>query len=209
MTFPFQIEELPDTIDASIDVTDLALSNNNCGTTIANSSGVQVVPSSGPKKRYMIIDATKLPNDEAERLFVKRAYNRQSSERARKRTKETVKELLRQVHELHADKVELRRILATKEDEIKLLHNRYETLMTTNVTKRVDIYPHLNSIGTSTQNVLPLALYSPEQQPCSSLSLLQRQATSSSVGNYQHDVFAPLLSSWDCHRLSSYITFKK
>ena len=114
MSFPIKSEKHQISIDASIDGSDSAMSNSSSGPNDANSSGLVSVPS-GSKKRYMVIDETKLPSDEAERLLAKRAYNRQCADRARKRSKETVKELLQQVQELHADKVELRRTLAAKE----------------------------------------------------------------------------------------------
>ena len=127
-----------------IDDPDSASSNDDSGPTTSNSSNA--VPS-GSKKRYMIIDETKLPDDEAERLLAKRAYNRQSADRARKRSKATVKELLQQVEELYADKVELRRTLAAKKKEMISLEDSNKTLLLTSMTQVPNSYPPNNNIG--------------------------------------------------------------
>jgi hypothetical protein len=194
-TYPNSTNKYPDTNEASIDGSDSEISST------VNSSNIAP---SGSKKRYMIIDETKLPSDEAERLLAKRAYNRQCAERARKRSKETVQELLQQVQELHADKVELRRTVAAKEEEIKLLQENYKTLLLTNVTQRINVYPHHDSIGVCFGNdtsALPFKAYSPEQPlPFSTMSLLQQRGNGD--GNSPHDVCASLLPTWNRHRFS-------
>ena len=148
-------DEHPDPTNATIEVTGTCsvLSNNNIGPDSTNSS---VTVHSSPKKRYMIIDETELPSEEAERLLAKRAYNRQCAERARKRSKQNVQELLRQVQELYADKEELRRSLATKEKEMQLLQNKNRMLLQMMSRQEVDIHAHQNSIGVTEQHLLSL-----------------------------------------------------
>jgi hypothetical protein len=200
MTFPIKVKMHPVAVDTFIDSPDAASSRSRCGPITTNSS--DTAPS-GPKKRYMIIDETKLPNDEAERLLAKRAYNRECADRARKRSKETVKELLQHVQELYAEKVELRRMLAAKEKEIQLLKDKYKALLLINLTQTqaVDIYPHNNSIGLSTETWLPFNADSLEHQPFSSLplSLMERQGSGDRVRNCPQETSTSLPPSWYLH----------
>jgi hypothetical protein len=203
MTFPLKLEKHPVSMNASIDGPDSATFNGSSETNNTNSSGIVAVPS-GSKKRYMIIDETKLPKDEAERLLTKRAYNRHCAERARKRSKETVQELLQQVQELYADKVELRRTLAAKEMEIKSLVERNNALLLTTLTQVVDHYPHNNnSIGyiRSTEIASPFQVDSLEQLPLSAMSILQRRGSGVRImGNSpSHDISTSFLPSWYHH----------
>ena len=153
------------------------------------------VPSPGHKKRFkLFIDESTLPKEEAERLLVKRAYNRGCAERARKRSKDMVKELHRQVEELHADKNELRRTLATMKKEICMLKEKNNALTSNRFAQVADKYSHHN-VGMNT--VSPLNIYSP-QQPFSALSLLP---SPSHHGDGCHEHIGSLLSSWDYQKL--------
>jgi hypothetical protein len=197
ITLPSSTKKFPFTDEASIGGSDSVISKVSSETTTANSP---IIDTSGPKKRYMIIDETKLPRDEAERLIAKRAYNRQCAERARKRSKETVKELLQQVQELHADKVELRRILAMKEEEIKLLQENCKALLLTTgrvTTQGANIYPHHSNIGSNIDTMFLLKAYSPEQPPFSALLLSQWRSNNEVYS--PHDISASLLPTWNRH----------
>ena len=135
MTFPFksimnkkeQMEGSPDDIMRSV------LLSNNTGETAAS---YPIVVPLGAKKRYMIIDETKLSKEEAERVLVKRAYNRECAERARKRSKETINEYERQIKELHADKVELRSKVAAMAKELQMLKEENSALSVAVLTPR-------------------------------------------------------------------------
>ena len=196
MNFPFKsintviIEENSDVNDGSGKVTESVLSNSSVTT---NSDSV--VPASGRKNRSkLFIDETKLPKEEAERLLIKRAYNRECAERARKRSKDTVKELHRQVEELHADKNELRRALATMEKEICTLKEINKVSTLNRFAQVADMYSHHN-VGMNA--VSPLNIYSP-QQPYSALSLL---SPPSNHGDGCHENIGSLLPSWDYQKL--------
>ena len=204
MTFPFKsistviTDEQPDANDESVQGTDSTLTDSGGATT-----DDIVVLAPGLKKRFMLIDETKLPKEEAERLLVKRAYNRECAERARKRSKETVKELYRQVEELQADKNELRRTLATMEKEIRMLKDKNKALTLNRFTQAVDIYPH-HKIGVNSETMPPLNLYSsplqnPLQSPLTALSLLQQQTMGGVDGN-AHNI-GSLLPAWDYNKL--------
>ena len=170
MNFPFKsintviIEENSNANDGSFKVTESVLSSSSL-TTKSDS----VVAASGRKNRSkLFVDETKLPKEEAERWLVKRAYNRECAERARKRSKDTVKELHRQVEELHADKNELRRTLTTMEVEICTLKETNKILTVNRFAQVADMYSH-RKVGMDT--ISPLNIYSP-QKPFSALSLL-------------------------------------
>jgi hypothetical protein len=196
MTFPFKsistviTEDHPDANDGSVEGAESVLSNSG-GTTTTDT----VVLAPGLKKRFMLIDETKLPKEEAERLLVKRAYNRECAERARKRSKETVKELYRQVEELQADKTELRRTLATMEKEIRMLKDKNKALTLNRFAQGADMYSHHN-LGMSSETVSPLHLYS-SPSPFSALSMLQQ----SGCGEGIQQNIGSLLPSWDYNKL--------
>ena len=80
----------------------------------------------GSRKR---INEASLSVDEVERLQTKRAYNRECASRARQRGKELVAQLEKQVKDLHDDKSELRRTLATMEKRLKQLQRENELLL--------------------------------------------------------------------------------
>jgi hypothetical protein len=67
-----------------------------------------VATSTGPKRKFRIIDETQLSEEEARKLELRRAYNRDCASRARTRTKSLVKELQEQVRTLKQEKEELR-----------------------------------------------------------------------------------------------------
>jgi hypothetical protein len=216
MAFPFKsittvggTEAHPDTANngAAVKVPDPdpdPVSSSSRETTTTTTDAVVLAP--GLKKRFLLIDETKLPKEEAERLLIKRAYNRECAERARKRSKETVKELYRQVDELQADKNELRRTLTTMEKEIHRLKETNKALMLNQITQGGDdMYSHLN-LGMCTKTLLsPLHWYS-TQHPITTVSML---SSLSSSGNddalsplQPPSIGSPLLPSWDCKKLA-------
>ena len=213
MTFPFKsickIEEHPDATtnndNSSNEITDVVLSTSGRTTTTTNSVAdtastaadvVVIVAAPGRKKRFMMIDETKLPKEEAERLMIKRAYNRECAERARKRSKETVQDLQRQVEELQADKCELRNALAHMEKELQRLKDKNKALMLSRLTPGTNIYAHHN-IGTNSSGsvdyVSPLNSY---HKQVTALSVLQQ-----SMDNGSHPNLGSLLPSWDLNKL--------
>lgn len=62
----------------------------------------------GPKRKFRIIDETQLSEEEARKLELRRAYNRDCASRARTRTKSLVQELQEQVRTLKEEKEQLR-----------------------------------------------------------------------------------------------------
>ena len=179
-------KEHSDTNDSSIEaVTESATSNSGTDT---------VIPASDRKKLFTQVDETKLSKEEAERLSTKRAYNRECAVRARKRSKDMVKDLFRQVEELQNDKNELRRTLTTMEVEIYTLKETNKILTVNRFAQGADTYSHLN-VGMNT--VSPLNIYSP-QQSFSTLSLL---SPLSHHGDGCHENIGLLLSSWDYQKL--------
>jgi chromosome segregation ATPase len=82
-----------------------------------------------PSKKRVVRDETLLPADEAEKLLAKRAYNRECASRARKRGKELIIQLEKQVKELQSDKNELRRSMASMEEKIKVLEEQNRSLL--------------------------------------------------------------------------------
>jgi Basic region leucine zipper len=78
--------------------------------------------------RKTIIDETLLPPDEAEKILARRAYNRDCATRARKRSKQMVSQLEKQVKELQEDKEALRRSLATMEKQMVELESQNKAL---------------------------------------------------------------------------------
>ena len=78
--------------------------------------------------RKTIIDETLLPPDEAEKILARRAYNRDCATRARKRSKQMVAQLEKQVKELQEDKEALRRSLTTMEKQMVELESQNKAL---------------------------------------------------------------------------------
>lgn len=66
-----------------------------------------------PKRKFRIIDETQLSEEEARKLELRRAYNRDCASRARTRTKTLVQELQDQVRQLKDEKEELRQANTT------------------------------------------------------------------------------------------------
>ena len=145
MTFPFKsiMNKKEQTEGSSDDVMRSVLLSNNTGETAAS---YPIVVPLGAKKRYMIIDETKLSKEEAERVLVKLAYNRECAERARKRSKETINEYERQIKELHADNVALRSKVAAMAKELQMLREENNALSVAVLTPRTAgiSYPPLN-----------------------------------------------------------------
>ena len=69
---------------------------------------VSPTTTTGPKRKFRIIDETQLSEEEARKLELRRAYNRDCASRARTRTKSLVQELQEQVRSLKQEKEELR-----------------------------------------------------------------------------------------------------
>lgn len=190
MTFPFKSimckkDLMKANDDSSNEGTESVLSNRGETT---GSSPVVVAP--GGKKRYMIIDETKLSKEEAERLQVKRAYNRECAERARKRSKETIKEFERQIRELQADKDELRYKVAAMTKEIETLTEKNKALSVASLYQGADVYSQFN-IGRSNETApSALNLYSRQQSLMLALS-------SNLDANRQNIGSGSLLPSWD------------
>ena len=78
--------------------------------------------------RKAIIDETLLPPDEAEKILARRAYNRDCATRARKRGKQNIVHLEKQVKELQEDKEALRRSLVTMETRIVELESQNKAM---------------------------------------------------------------------------------
>ena len=198
MTFPFKSisKSGPDANDCSNEVIDsvestsTSITTNSADADASAADAVSVVASFGRKKRFMIIDETKLPKEEAERLLVKRAYNRECAERARKRSKETVQELHRQVEELQSDKSELRHQLANMEKGIERLKNKNKALTMAMLTQGDDMYSRHESVN---ECGLPLNSY---PKPLTALSMLQQ-----SIGDGSHQTMLSLVPPRDLHKI--------
>ena len=80
------------------------------------------------KRRKVTIDETLLQPDAAEKLLARRAYNRECATRARKRCKQMVMHLKKQVNELMEDKEALRRSLETMEKRMVELESRNKAM---------------------------------------------------------------------------------
>jgi TolA-binding protein len=114
---------------------DASIGRNSCGTSVSTKASVDSSESTSntgsppvlSRKRF--VDETLLPPDEAEKLLIRRAYNRDCASRARKRGKQLVAQLEAQVKELQEDKDELRRSLVSKEKQINLLEKQNQTLL--------------------------------------------------------------------------------
>ena len=89
--------------------------------------GVTETSRRGAKRR--IIDETLLDEDEARRLEARRAYNRQCAAKARKRSKDLIAHLQRQVEELSKDKASLERTNEVMQAQLQLLEQQNRTLM--------------------------------------------------------------------------------
>jgi TolA-binding protein len=112
-----------------------------------------------PKKR--IIDETLLPPDEAEKILSRRAYNRDCATRARKRNKQLVQQLEKQVKELQADKEELRRSLSKVEQQVSLLDSQNKALL----VKQMMIKPGNSNFSGSMSSNFGMGSTTLQQQP--------------------------------------------
>jgi hypothetical protein len=61
-----------------------------------------------PKRKFRIIDETQLTEEEAKKLAIRRAYNRDCATRARTRTKTLVQQLQQEVRQLKEEKEQMR-----------------------------------------------------------------------------------------------------
>jgi hypothetical protein len=128
--FPFKM-----TSSSTMEEFNASVGRNSCGTSVSTKASVNSSESTSnsgsppvlPRKRF--VDETLLPPDEAEKLLIRRAYNRDCASRARKRGKQLVAQLEAQVTELQVDKDELRRSLISKEKQINLLEKQNQTLL--------------------------------------------------------------------------------
>ena len=101
-------------------------STKGSGSSAAAGSSEQRRVSSSRKR---VIDETLLSPEEAHKLQVRRAYNRECATRARKRTKSLVAQLQDEVKELQADKDELRRTHAVMRSQLELLEKQNKALL--------------------------------------------------------------------------------
>lgn len=80
------------------------------------------------RKRIMI-DESKLDGEELRKLETRREYNRRCAARARKRSKDLVSTLQKQVDELAKDKAELKRTNDVMKAQLELLEQQNRTLL--------------------------------------------------------------------------------
>ena len=81
------------------------------------------------RKRNTPIDETKLSEDDARKLEIRRAYNRMCAAKARKRSKDLISQLQGQVKELTDDKLELLKTIEGLRHKIDFLERRSTRLM--------------------------------------------------------------------------------
>lgn len=112
------------------------------------------------KKRT--IDETLLPPEEAKKLEMRRAYNRECASRARKRTKGLIQHLQAEVCELQQDKAELRKQLSVTQTQLQIIEKQYQSVLLKNAL----ITHRANALASPLQPVLA-------RQGVSSLSGLQ------------------------------------
>lgn len=86
-------------------------------------------PSRTGTARKRIIDETLLPEEEARQLEARRAYNRQCAAKARKRSKDLISTLQKQVEELTKDKTTLERANEVMKAQLQFLEQQNRTLM--------------------------------------------------------------------------------
>lgn len=82
--------------------------------------------------RKRTIDETLLPPEEARKLELRRAYNRECASRARKRTKQLVSQLQTEVADLQQDKSELRKANAILKNQLSTLEKQYRAVLLKN-----------------------------------------------------------------------------
>jgi predicted RNase H-like nuclease (RuvC/YqgF family) len=80
-----------------------------------------------PMKR--VIDESKLSQDDAEKLEKRRAYNRESASRSRKRTKHLVRQLQNEVAKEKQEKLELQKKNEELQARLALLERHNQTLL--------------------------------------------------------------------------------
>jgi TolA-binding protein len=128
MVFPFKM-----TSSSTMGEFNASMGKNCCETSVSTKASVDSseATSKNPPglSRKRVVDETLLSPDEAEKLLIRRAYNRDCASRARKRGKQLVAQLEAQVKELQEDKDELRRSLISKEKQINLLEKQNQSLL--------------------------------------------------------------------------------
>lgn len=117
----------PDHSDTMSDLSDHSSSKRSDFLVSANSK-LPLKPVLGnPMKR--VIDESQLPPEDAEKLEKRRAYNRESATRARKRTKHLVHQLQNDVAKEKKDKLELQRKNEELQARCALLEKHNQTLL--------------------------------------------------------------------------------
>lgn len=85
-------------------------------------------------RKRIIIDESKLNGDELRKLESRREYNRRCAARARKRSKDLISTLQKQVDELVEDKAELKRMNDVMKIQLELLEQENRTLLMSQIT---------------------------------------------------------------------------
>ena len=114
--------------DESISTKASAVSASSSAHHDAESSATDAKSAAVGVSRKTTIDESLLPPEEAKKILARRAYNRECATRARKRSKQMVVQLEKQVKELQEDKDALRRSLATMEKQIAELESQNKAL---------------------------------------------------------------------------------
>ena len=160
-------------------ISDESISTNGSNKSDKDKPTTSTLSSSNRKR---MVDETLLTPAETENLLERRAYNRECATRARKRVKQNISQLEKQVKELQDDKVELRRSLATMEKQVlSLTQEKRELLMKVQVmaTGSGSHMIYNNSIG-----VLSSAPSSPPPQLLQLQQLQQHRQLNSLRGFY-------------------------
>jgi hypothetical protein len=96
-------------------------------------------------RKRIIIDETKLDRDELRKLENRREYNRKCAARARKRSKDLVSTLQKQVDELTSDKAELKRTNDVMKAQLELLEQQNRTLLMSQMAGQLSGGPSLQA----------------------------------------------------------------
>ena len=115
------------------DDSEQSLSEGECEYKSSNNDEIK----SGTSRKRIMIDESKLDGDELHRLETRREYNRRCAARARKRSKDLVSTLQKQVDELAHDKAELKRLNDVMKAQLELLEHQNRTLIMQQMTGQV------------------------------------------------------------------------
>ena len=107
------------------------LSSDSESTDQTSATGVPIRRSKTTCKKRTI-DETLLPPEEAKKLEMRRAYNRECASRARKRTKGLIQQLQAEVCDLQQDKAELRKQLSVTQTQLQIIEKQYRGLLLKN-----------------------------------------------------------------------------